>query len=128
MRICVASFHTSHNVGKARNIAAQIATSQPDKHETWFFFGNLGFKAALSSFIEPLSEEEKAIESITDKGTTIKGHHSPPFVWHEQGGVVDPETGAVTCKTLTAIGGCDKFRAWAQSESADNSAIQVIFS
>jgi len=108
-RICVAGFHTSHNVGRAKYVADAIAASKPDEYETWYYFSNMGFKAALTEFLAELPDEEKEKESTTDKGTKIGQHHSAPFVWIEEAGVVD-EGGKIEGKKYTAIGGCDKVK------------------
>ena len=48
VRVCVAGFAVSHNVGRAAAVARAIVASYPDQFESWFYFDS---KGARESFI-----------------------------------------------------------------------------
>ena len=64
-----------HHTGRARNLAALIAATHPDKYETWFYFaGSDDFYGFLKITFDSVPFPEH-----------LKGHSSSPFVWLETG-------------------------------------------
>jgi hypothetical protein len=42
VRVCVAGFAVSHNVGRAASVARAIAANSPEQFESWFYFDDRG--------------------------------------------------------------------------------------
>lgn len=119
-RICVTGFSTSHNVGRAANLAAAIASAYPEKYETWYYFSNFGYRKMLDSLKEEIPVEQRKNRGNLDNEKTIGEHKSAPFVWLERS-----EEG-VDEKEIVAIGGRDMFAQWAGNLFTDNESIQSL--
>lgn len=120
-RICVSGFGISHNVARAYQLATTIASTYPDKYETWFYFSSIGFRKFLEIIKNDIPDSEKTKETTTDKGTTVVDHHSAPFVWLESGVNTDG-----TGKTFDVKGGNDMFCSWAAKEFPNDTTIQEL--
>mmetsp|Transcript_26684 Transcript_26684/g.40926 ORF Transcript_26684/g.40926 Transcript_26684/m.40926 type:complete len:160 (+) Transcript_26684:28-507(+) len=120
-RICISGFGISHNVSRAQQVADIIASTYPDKYETWYYFSTPGFRALLKEIKAELPEREMGKESTTDKGTTVATHHSAPFVWFEQAAGNGNDG-----KTYNVKGGRDLFCAWAVKEFPNDTKIQEL--
>ena len=46
IRVCVAGFAISHNVGRAASVARAVVAHAPDKYESWFYFDDQGLCAS----------------------------------------------------------------------------------
>ena len=101
-RICIAGYKISHHTGRARNLAALIAATHPDKYETWFYFaGSDDFYGFLKITFDSVPFPEH-----------LKGHSSSPFVWLETGP-----------NTIEPLGGREGFASWATKACAADTAI-----
>mmetsp|Transcript_1738 Transcript_1738/g.2517 ORF Transcript_1738/g.2517 Transcript_1738/m.2517 type:complete len:155 (-) Transcript_1738:336-800(-) len=99
IRLCISGFGLSHHTGRARKIAEIIASTYPDKYETWFYFDTFGHKEFLPTVKAELSEEQQ------QKFAT---HQSSPFCWLE-----------MTDGKRNAIGGRDRLCDWANENFKD---------
>eukprot|EP00756_Hemistasia_phaeocysticola_P049250 Hpha_TRINITY_DN2369_c0_g1::TRINITY_DN2369_c0_g1_i1::g.350::m.350 len=98
VRMCIAGFPLSHNVGLTREVADEIARSHPDKYSTWFYFGGgEAFRGFINDTVKPQLNPEQQ--------ERFRAHKSAPFCWLEM-----PDG------TLDAKGGGDRFREWAAEE------------
>ena len=101
-RICVAGFNASPHVGRARTLAALIASKYPDKYETWFHFcSHSDFYAFTAATFDAVPFPEN-----------IKGHSSAPFCWLE-----------TPPNTIQPLGGRAELAAWATATFAADEPI-----
>ena len=101
-RICIAGYTMSHHTGRARTIAALIASTHPAEYETWFYFdSHRNFESFLKITFDPVPFPPH-----------LKGHGSSPFVWLETGDNV-----------ITPIGGRGHFCDWVRSKFPSEQAI-----
>eukprot|EP00592_Proboscia_alata_P008324 CAMPEP_0194356884 /NCGR_PEP_ID=MMETSP0174-20130528/4453_1 /TAXON_ID=216777 /ORGANISM="Proboscia alata, Strain PI-D3" /LENGTH=163 /DNA_ID=CAMNT_0039126667 /DNA_START=57 /DNA_END=548 /DNA_ORIENTATION=- len=122
-RICVIGYSSSHNVGRAANLAAAIASAHPSAYETWFYFSNFGYKKFLESVKnEDIPDSEKTKRGNLDNEKTIGEHTSAPFVWLEKSNADENESK----KNIEAIGGRDMFAQWSGKTFPDNEDIQKL--
>ena len=49
VRVCVAGFAVSHNVGRAAAVARAIVANRPDQFESWFYFDSKGARQPFIS-------------------------------------------------------------------------------
>lgn len=47
VRVCVAGFAVSHNVGRAASVARAIVANSPDQFESWFYFDDQGARHTI---------------------------------------------------------------------------------
>jgi hypothetical protein len=101
-RICVSGFKVSHHTGRARKIAALIASKYPDKYETWFYFDSSDcWRFFLKETFDTITFPEH-----------LKGHSTSPFVWFErENDVIEP------------IGGRSNLAEWALKQFQEDKEI-----
>ena len=144
VRVCVAGFAVSHNVGRAASVARAIVANSPDQFESWFYFDDqgarqtiklalcsalcaptpdphAGFRGERSRFLGPrgtggfLAQLKSELEPA--QRTTFADHATAPFCWLERPGGV-----------LEALGGRDELSAWAMAEFPGVAAISTLAS
>ena len=49
VRVCVAGFAVSHNVGRAAAVARAIVANRPEQFESWFYFDSKGARQPFIS-------------------------------------------------------------------------------
>jgi len=103
LRICVAGYKISTHTGRARRLAALIASKYPDSYETWFYFdGSDYYYNFLKEKFDPIPFPEH-----------LKGHSSSPFVWFERGSKCGIEP----------IGGRSHFAEWVMKQFVNDEEI-----
>jgi hypothetical protein len=103
-RLCVAGWPNSPHVGRAVNLAREIAKADPSSYETWFFltYGS-NLRGEGGDGKGGLMGEIKALMPADDK-ERLASHKSVPFCWIETPGGV------------TGFGGRDRFCEWVQKQ------------
>eukprot|EP00743_Colponemidia_sp_Colp-15_P014826 GILK01017656.1.p1 GENE.GILK01017656.1~~GILK01017656.1.p1 ORF type:complete len:227 (+),score=9.47 GILK01017656.1:83-682(+) len=115
IRICVSGYHYSEYAGRSQWLANHLATTYPDKFESWYYWAWMGpfFRYNINTF---------------DKvpfPTPIKGHASSPMVWLEvnkadaTGNSALPENAIDgNNAVLEVIGGNAEFQTWIKQHTA----------
>ena len=117
VRVCVAGFATSHNVGRAASVARAVVTNSPDRFESWFYFDDQGFRAERSRFFGPRGTGGFLAQIKGELEPRCTDHVTAPFCWLERPGGV-----------LEALGGRDELCAWALAEFPGVSEISALAS
>mmetsp|Transcript_4255 Transcript_4255/g.6526 ORF Transcript_4255/g.6526 Transcript_4255/m.6526 type:complete len:158 (-) Transcript_4255:251-724(-) len=110
IRVCVAGFTASHNVGRAVKVANAVADADPAAYTTWFYFvpGRFSkpenYKNWLAEFIA--SQKDNPTHAAVAK------HTSAPFCWLEK-----PDG------SIVLIGGRDSLCEWASKTFADSKSV-----
>lgn len=104
-RIYVAGWPMSPHVGRAEALARSIATFQPSKYETWFFFSfGEALRGPNGDGKGGLYAQAKATFPAEDQ-ERLAAHKSVPFVW------IQTSDGMVK-----GLGGRDRFCEWVGSQ------------
>lgn len=114
IRICVAGTTYSPYVGRAHKLAHHLATTYPDKFESWYYWDSKGayFRFIIDTF---------------DKvpfPAAVKGHSTTPLIWLEVNKADATGPSALPANELDGnailevVGGNDKFQVWTKQHTA----------
>jgi hypothetical protein len=94
----------SHHTNRAGKLARLIASTFPNRFESWFYFDSAGYKEALRAVKNKLPEDQKE---------KFAQHQSSPFCWLE---FSDKEE-------IQGLGGRDRLCEWAISQFPNETPI-----